>query len=127
MDKLQKAVLIFVLGITFLLSGFLIPSLKILDFLFGLSYYVLDLLGIWKPGPSWIIANRFLSIFCFLIFPLIVSFSLSTILTLIADKLWSFSKQSCILFIIIIFILMYCFHHSDYNGISFAGHWTSNY
>lgn len=110
-----------------LISGFLIHNLTVLDSSFGLSYYILDSSGLWKPGLLWTPEHRFLAIFCAFVFPTFVSlfFSISIVFTF--QKLWERSKQSGLLFIFVVLTLTYGLHSSDYNGISYFGYWNSNY
>lgn len=118
---------IFLLSFILFVSGLLIPKFVILDSSFGLAYYVLDLLGLWKPGLYWIIEHRISAIFCFFIFPIFVSFFFSIIAVIVFEKLWKTSKQTGLLFIFVVFILIYGLHTSDYNGVSYFGYWNSNY
>ena len=68
-----KVILITVLSLCFYLVGCLQPSAVLLDVSFGLGDFVTDQLGLWRPGPLWVNENRFLSLFCFLLWPLMLS------------------------------------------------------
>ncbi len=110
-----------------LFSGFFIPKFAVLDGLFGLGFYIVDLVGWWKPGRSWITDNRILAIFCFYMVPIFVSFLFSIVIVEIFKNLQHRSKQSAFLFLFLIFVLIYGLQTSNYDGVSFLGYWTSNF
>ena len=81
-----KAILSIVLSLCFYLLGTWQRSLVLLDVPFGFAYFVIDSLGLWRPGPLWVGEHRFLSLFCFLGWLLILSTAFSYTTMLIAEQ-----------------------------------------
>lgn len=118
---------IFVFTIVTLLSGVLIHNLLILDSCFGLAYYALDILELWKSGPTWVRENKMLSVFCFLIFPILISLLCATFVVIFSEKIFKHSKYSGLLFVTTVLILIFGLQSPPQNRISFFLYWTSNY
>jgi predicted neutral ceramidase superfamily lipid hydrolase len=111
--------------------GLLQPQLVLLDWPFGLAFYAADVLGKWQQGLMWSVNHRFLAIFCWLAWPLLVSFLLSYVSISIASWLWHKGKHSrwyAILFLVIAIslILMVRVEPAAYYT-SYYGYWTANY
>lgn len=63
----------FIVSVVLFIAGGLNPDIVLLDAPFGFGHYVLDALGLWKSGPSWVAENRPLAILCFFVVPFVVS------------------------------------------------------
>ena len=75
-------------GLVLLILGALQPQMILLDMPFGLAFYVVDRLGIWKPGILWAVDHRLIAIGCWLIWPFLVSLSLGYVLVIVTIRLW---------------------------------------
>ena len=108
-------------------TGLLVPRFATIDSSFGLAYYFLDSIGLWRPGPQWVTDNRFLAIFCALIHPIIVTALFSAFAVVTFGSLWNRSKQLGLLSVLILLLLVFGFQSSDHSGISYIGYLTANY
>jgi predicted neutral ceramidase superfamily lipid hydrolase len=126
-----KVILSIVLSLCFYLLGSLKPSAVLLDVPFGFAYFIIDSLGLWRPGPIWVHEHRFLSLFCFLVWPLMLSMAFSYAAITIADKIWKRRSRHLHLYIVI-FALVFALiltvraEPSTIRG-SYFGYWASNY
>ncbi len=106
---------------------FLNPNSVILDTSFGLPYYILEKLGLWRSGPSWILENTFLSFLCFLILPMIISFLYSIFVVITIEKVWKRSYRIGIAYIIFLLVLFLGVQSPFHERISFGDYHFSNY
>jgi hypothetical protein len=121
-----------VIGFVFFIFGIFIPRLVLLDVPFGLAFYVAELLGNWRPGPSWVQENRLVSLFCFLVFPFTVSMLFGQATTAVAYRLWnegrSKSQLYAVIFVLALFALILSVQaQPGVIHVSLFGHWTENY
>lgn len=120
------------LGACFWILGSLVPASVLLNFPFGVGYYVADRLGMWKPGLMWVVQTDWLPIICFFVWPMLVSFVLGIFVSGVCARLWrggtKWSRLSTIIFVIALFglILSVRVDPGSYL-ISYFGYWTSNY
>ncbi len=106
---------------------FLHPNSIILDTSFGLPYYILEKLGLWKSGPSWILENTILSFLCFLIFPMIISFLYSIFVVITVEKVWKRNCRMGIVYIIFLLVLFLGVQSPFHERISYGDYHFSNY
>lgn len=107
--------------------GFLHPNLTVLDTTFGLAYYILEKLGLWKSGPSWMLENIILFFLCFLILPMIISFLFSIFVVITVEKVWKENYRMGIVYIIFLLTLFLGLQSSFHERISFGHYHFSNY
>jgi hypothetical protein len=50
-----------------------LTALPFIDAVFGVAFWVADVAGVWRPGPSWIERHRALAIFCVVVWPFVAS------------------------------------------------------
>lgn len=122
----QIGIAIVITPILFII-GLLHPNLIVLDTAFGLPYYILEKLGLWKSGPSWILENTVLFFLCFLVFPIIISFLYSIFVVITVEKVWKKSHQMGIAYIIFLLILFLGVQSPFQERISFGDYHFSNY
>lgn len=118
------------LTIFIFLSGSLIPQFTVLDWLFGLAYFIVDSCGYWRPGLEWIEEYPGLAVFCNFVFPLLISTIISISTVKIANQFWQTSRRCKVLsiaFLLFVFTMLYGFHSDYRNRISRFGYSASNY
>lgn len=128
----QKAALGLILGLSFLVLGWLQPGAVLLDVPFGLAFFLADLFGLWRPGPIWVNNHRPFALFCFLLWPLLVSAILGYATAFVTFKLWSDgtwrSRLYALIFIVAVFgsILAARVEPGSVRA-SYFGYWAENY
>jgi hypothetical protein len=128
----QKAAIGLVLGLSFLVLGWWQPGAILLDAPFGLAYFLADLTGRWRPGPFWVNDHKPLALFCFLLWPFLVSILFGCGTAFLAVKLWSGgggrSRLYAMIFIVMVFglILAIRVEPGSIRG-SYFGYWAENY
>ena len=128
----KKSGLGLALSFAFFIVGSFYPRGILLDMSFGLAFYVAESLGHWRPGPSWIEQNRLLSLFCFLVFPFLVSMLFGRATAEIAFRLAREGKRKSQLYAVIFVLALFALILSAQAEpgvlhISLFGHWTENY
>lgn len=120
------------LGSCFWLIGLFVPGAALLNFSFGVGYYLADRFGLWKPGLMWGIENHGLLVLCFFVWPMLVSLVLGIFASAVSLRLrngtFKWARPSGIIFILALFglILSVRIDPAEYF-ISYFGYWTSNY
>jgi hypothetical protein len=128
----DKLIYTSVLAFLFFIIGFFQPRAILLDLPFGLAFYIAEMFGWWQLGPSWVIENRPLALFCFLGWPLLFSSLLGYLTVTISLRLWNEGKEWSGLyaaaFVIALFALILSVRaEPGIFHISFFAHWASNY
>ncbi len=128
----QRIVLVIVLGLTFLILGKLEPGAVLLDVPFGIAYFLAELFGKWRPGPIWVAEHPGLEMFCFSVWPLVVSMLIACGVIFVAAKLWSsgakYSRVCAVAFLaIVLALIMVVRTEPGHFRSSYFGHWAENY
>lgn len=127
-----RVVLFGVSSVAFLALGVLQPGAVLLDVPFGLAFSLADIYGLWRPGPLWVSEYRLLALFCFFVFPLIVSTTLGYATTFIMVRLWGegqkYSRLFAVCFIVAVLALILAarVEPGSVKG-SYYGYWVENY
>jgi hypothetical protein len=120
------------IGLALFILGSLRPRLVLLDVPFGLAFRLADAYGLWHPGPAWVQEHRLVALFCFLVWPVLISVVTAYILLYVSSKLWfskaKYSHWIAILFLISVFvvILIVRVEPGSVRG-SYFGYWAENY
>lgn len=77
-----------VFGLLLLGTAVLQPRAILLDVPFGLAFSITELFGYWRPGRSWVTEYRPLAIFCFFVWPIVVSAVVGYTAATISLALW---------------------------------------
>jgi hypothetical protein len=128
----QKLTLTSALALLLFAIGFLEPHAILLDLPFGLAFYVAELFGRWRPGLMWIIEYRPLAIFCFFVWPMLLSTLIAYVAAIITLRLWREGKVRsgvyATVFVLALFALVLSVRAEPGTfHVSFFGHWAENY
>ena len=127
-----RITLVVLLTVIFFMIGRMQPSAILLDAPFGLAYYIAERLGRWRPGPLWVGEHPYVEMFCFSIWPILVSFVFALAITFAASALWlagaKHSRLYAAVLIIALVTLVFAVRvQPGYLRSSFFGHWAENY
>lgn len=127
-----RITLVVVLTVAFLVIGRMQPSAVFLDAPFGLAYYIAERLGRWRPGPLWVGEHPYVEMFCFSVWPLLVSLVFALAITFAASALWlagaKYSRLYAVVFLIGVVTLIFAVRvEPGHFRSSYFGHWTENY
>lgn len=127
-----RLILVVVLMVIFLMIGRTQPRAVLLDAPFGLAYYIAERLGRWRPGPLWVGEHPAVETFCFLVWPLLVSFVFALATAFAASALWlggaKYSRVYAVVLIIALFVAVLAVRvQPGYFRSSYFGHWAENY
>lgn len=127
-----KRIFVATLGLILFTLGLLGPQFVLLDMPFGLAFYAVDLLGMWKQGLLWAPSHRILAIICFIVWPLFVVTLLSYAIIFIASRLWSGRQKNshlyAVIFVIAVFALIFTVRVKPASYyVSYFGYATANY